>query len=54
LVSPDAPALEVVKGLAAARTHPVIPPTLVHPSDAPCNENILLGSDMDVFHFPTP
>jgi UbiD family decarboxylase len=50
----DAPPLDIIKQLAAARSRPLIPPRLVNAATAPCKENIVTGKDVDLLRFPTP
>jgi 4-hydroxy-3-polyprenylbenzoate decarboxylase len=50
----DAAPLDVVRGLAAARLRPLVPPRIVEASVAPCKENILIGEEVDLLRFPTP
>jgi UbiD family decarboxylase len=47
-------AQELVDHLAAAHQRPPIPPKLVSADSAPCKQNILLGDDATLDHFPIP
>jgi 4-hydroxy-3-polyprenylbenzoate decarboxylase len=51
-LSADAGGLEIIEALAAARARPGIPPRLV--AEGACQENVLIGDDVDLMRFPTP
>ena len=50
----DAPPVEIVNNLVAARVRPLIPPRVVDRAAAPCKENILTGDTVDLLRLPTP
>ncbi|MBV8732542.1 MAG: UbiD family decarboxylase [Acidobacteriia bacterium] len=53
-LAPDAPPLEAVNRLVAARRRPLIAPRIVDRTAAPCKQNVLTGSAVDLLRFPTP
>src|SRR6201993_3702135 len=53
-LSHDVTARELVEHLARAHQRPPIPPKLISADSAPCKQNILLGDDATLDHFPIP
>jgi UbiD family decarboxylase len=53
-LSYDVTAQELVDHFAAAHQRPPIPPKLISADSAPCKQNILLGDDATLDHFPIP
>ena len=51
-LSTRATAQEIIQALVDARLRPLVPPVVV--DSAPCKENILLGTDVDLDQFPAP
>jgi 4-hydroxy-3-polyprenylbenzoate decarboxylase len=50
----ETPRQGIIETLAAARNRAGIPPVNVDRAKAPCKENVLLGEDVDLHHFPIP
>jgi UbiD family decarboxylase len=50
----EASGQDIVEAIVAARQRPGIPPVLVDVSGAPCKQNILRDTDVDLYTFPTP
>jgi UbiD family decarboxylase len=50
----DVTARELVEHLAQAQQRPAFPPKLIPADSAPCKQNILLGDDATLDHFPIP
>lgn len=44
----------IMDEIVRAHSRQPIPPVMVNPSQAPCKENIRLGSDVDLLSIPTP
>jgi UbiD family decarboxylase len=50
----DVTARDLVEHLAQAQQRPAVPPKLIPADSAPCKQNILLGDDATLDHFPIP